>query len=173
MPLQQFPDGFDAGRFLGRVYPHAPHRDAEYTAPVRSVSYWAAVGPVRAENSMAIYPASDAEHEPIVPVCSAGDVVVFADRTLHATIPNFTDETRVVVSFRTAPGRFLRFGAGTNFHPYVDARLMGTPFAGVSRLQSYCTAAAVRSWWSQHRPRRARVERTAIGCPDCRPPPTG
>jgi len=95
-----------------------------------------------------------ADAEPIVPVCSAGDVVVFADRTLHATIPNFTDETRVVVSFRTTPGRVLRFGRGTNFHPYVDARLMDTPLARAANVQSYATAAALRSWWSQHGPRR-------------------
>ena len=44
--------------------------------------------------------------------------------------------------------------AGTNFHPYVDARLVGTPFARAAKVQSYVTAAALRSWWSQHGPRR-------------------
>ena len=55
-----------------------------------------------------------------------GDVLVFVARMLHATIPNPTGETRVVVSFRVAPGRLLRYSRnGSNFHPYTDVRLAG------------------------------------------------
>jgi len=144
----------DAGRFVGRLHPHAPHRDQEYTSPRRSVSYWAALGRVRPENSMALYPNGDMDAEPIVPVLDAGDLLLFADRILHATIPNATDETRVVMQFRMTAGRFVWYGDGTNFHPYADARLAGTKFAPAATLQSYVTAAAVRSWWTQHRPRR-------------------
>jgi hypothetical protein len=144
----------DAGRFVGRLHPHAPHRDQEYTSPRRSVSYWGALGRVRAENSMALAPSTDVDAPPIIPVLDAGDLLLFADRILHATIPNTTDETRVVVQFRMTAGRFVRYGDGTNFHPYADARIAGTRFAPAATLQSYVTAAAVRSWWAQHRPRR-------------------
>ena len=144
----------DPGRFVGRLHPHAPHRDQEYTSPRRSVSYWGAVGRVRAENSMALYPVGDMGAAPIVPVLDAGDLLLFADRILHATIPNATDETRVVMQFRMTAGRFVRYGDGTNFHPYADARLAGTKFAPAATLKSYVTAAAWRRWWPQHRPRR-------------------
>jgi hypothetical protein len=154
------PDGEDGtaasgGRFVGRVDPLIPHRDTDFTSPRWSVSYWAALGRVQTENSVALYLDEADGAEPIIPVLDAGDVLVFAARTFHATIPNPTDETRAVVSFRIAPGRFVRYSReGTNFHPFTDARIASTPFAPAATLQSYVTAAAVRSWWTQHRPRR-------------------
>ena len=156
VPSRATEDDADPGRFVGRLHPHAPHRDQEYTSPRRSVSYWGALGPVRAENSMALYPSADMTAEPIVPVLDAGDLLLFADRILHATIPNATDETRVVVQFRMTAGRFVRYGDGTNFHPYADARIASTRLASAATLQSYVTAAAWRSWWTQHRPRLPR-----------------
>ena len=119
------------------------------------MSYWAALGRVRAENSLALYLDEREGVAPVVPVLDAGDVLIFAARVLHATIPNTTDETRSVVSFRVTPGRLLRYTRnGSNFHPYADARRAGSVLAPAATLQSYFTAAAVRSWWTQHRPRR-------------------
>ena len=154
VPSHASGDKADPGRFVGRLHPHASHRDQEYTSPRRSVSYWGALGRVQTENSMALYPMADMEAEPIIPVLDAGDLLLFADRILHATIPNTTDDTRVVMQFRMTAGRLVRYGDGTNFHPYADARIAGTKFAPAATLQSYVTAAAWRSWWTQHRPRR-------------------
>jgi hypothetical protein len=142
-------------RFVGRTEPLVPHRDTDYTNPRWCVSYWAALGRVRRENSLALYLDEREGAEPVIPEIEPGDVLVFAARALHATVPNSTDETRAVVSFRVSPGRFLRYSRnGTNFHPYSDARIAGTKFAPAATLQSYVTAAAWRSWWTQHRPRR-------------------
>jgi hypothetical protein len=140
-------------RFVGRTEPLVPHRDTDYTNPRWCVSYWAALGRVRAANSLALYLDEREGAEPVIPELDPGDVLVFAARALHATIPNTTNETRAVVSFRVAPGRFLRYSRnGTNFHPYADARIAGTKLAPAATLQSYVTAAAWRSWCIQHRP---------------------
>ena len=143
--LDPYPDLQSAGHLAGHLRPASPHRDVDLTHPRGSISLWAAVGPVRADNSIALF--DDRGHEPLTPALDPGDLLMFPSDRLHGSVTNDGIETRVVVTGRVVLGRRLRYGPGVYWRPYLDNRLIDTPFAPLASVQSRCTAAAFRRWW--------------------------
>jgi hypothetical protein len=139
---------------VGAIAPAPPHRDATLTHPRSTISLWLAVGPVRAGNSIRVWPddpkgdgrpVSDGfdEESAVTPELQSGDLLLFDADQLHATVPNHTDETRVAITIRVVAGR-LRFGPWPHWRPYYDLRLVGTPFEGLATLRSRVTLAHLR-----------------------------
>jgi hypothetical protein len=148
--LETSPAIRDAKHLTGHVKPAAPHRDYALTHPYGTISLWAAIGPVRAGNSMTLFEMGDGDGT-FVPEVAPGDVVMFNTDRLHATVPNETDETRVSVTTRIVQGRRLRYGPGDHWRPFYDARLLDTPLEPLATTQSRLTLAAARRWRARRR----------------------
>jgi hypothetical protein len=161
--LEERPHLLAADHLVGHLVPVTPHRDSSLTHPRGTVSIWGAVGPVREGNTVALFDLADADGEgpALTPALSPGDVLLFSADRPHASVRNVTDETRVAITTRVVPGRHLRYGAGTHWRPFYDARLLDTPFEPLATLQSRMTLAALRRWrwrrtWAKEQ-RRAKV----------------
>jgi nitrite reductase/ring-hydroxylating ferredoxin subunit len=102
-------------KHLGKLVPHPPHHDHYQNVPTNAINTWIAMGLVREENSMFIYPeiwgknlpqdgdrASAEQYlgRPISIAMKPGDALLFHSNHLHATRLNTTDETRVVLTNR-------------------------------------------------------------------------
>jgi hypothetical protein len=142
--LDAHPDLQSAGHLAGHLRPASPHRDVDLTHPREALTMWAAVGPVRAENSLALF--DDHGNEPLTPDLDPGDLLLFRSDHLHGSVTNTGLETRVAVTGRVVLGRRLRYGPGVYWRPYLDARLVDTPLAPLASVQSRCTPAAFRRW---------------------------
>jgi hypothetical protein len=156
-PLAAFeaaPDVLELPYAVGALAPAPPHRDATLTHPRSTISLWLAIGPVRAGNSMRVWPDGsygDVWSVPdgldpdaaVTPELEAGDLLLFDADHLHATVPNRTDATRVVITIRVVAGR-LRYGPGRHWRPYYNLRFVGTPLEGVATLRSRLTLAHFR-----------------------------
>ena len=161
--LEERPHLLNADHLVGHLVPVTPHRDSSLTHPRGTVSIWGAVGPVREGNTVALFDLADADGEgpALTPALSPGDVLLFSTDRPHASVRNETDETRVAITTRVVLGRHLRYGAGTHWRPYYDARLLDTPFESLATLQSRLSLAALRRWrwrrtWTKER-RRTQV----------------
>jgi Phytanoyl-CoA dioxygenase (PhyH) len=152
--LEAAPDVLDLPYAVGALAPAPPHRDAILTHPRSTISLWLAIGPVRAANSMRVWPDDpdgdirSVPEEPdldaaVTPELEAGDLLLFDADHLHATVPNHTEETRVVITIRVVAGR-LRYGPGRHWRPYYNLRLVGTPLERVATLRSRLTLAHLR-----------------------------
>jgi ectoine hydroxylase-related dioxygenase (phytanoyl-CoA dioxygenase family) len=176
--LEAEPEVQGARHMTGHLVPVGVHRDSTLTHPRGTLSLWAAVGPVREENTMAFFPrgAADAADSAragstaspvpsITPALDPGDVLVFDAERLHASVPNTTDETRVAITTRVVLGRVLRYGPGTHWRPFYDEQLLDTPFASLATLQSRLTLAAYRRWRWRHEWERAQRQRSREPAP--------
>ena len=159
--LAEYPDLVTAGHLAGHLRPTGRHRDVDLTHPVGSVSLWAALAPVQAGNSIEIV--VDHDRAPIVPTFAPGDLCLFQSDSVHASVENHTNETRVSVGVRVLASTHLRYGPGNHWRPYADARLLGTPFASLATVRSRCTTAALRRWRFR---RRWERQQRAAGRPD-------
>jgi hypothetical protein len=159
--IDAYPDLLAAPHLAGSLRPVGFHRDRDLTHPADTISLWAAVGRIVPGNSVQLM--SREGGIPVVPSLGPGDVALFNADCLHASVPNDTDETRVGVTVRVVLGRRLRYGPGTHWRPYADARLLDTRFEAMATLQSRLTAAAFRRWrWRRRWEReQRRVEPTA------------
>ncbi len=162
--LEERPHLLAADHLVGHLAPVTPHRDSALTHPRGTVSIWGAVGPVREGNTVALFDMADAAGEgpALTPALLPGDVLLFSADRPHSSVRNDTDETRVAITTRVVLGRHLRYGAGTHWRPFYDARLLDTPFEPLATLQSRVTLAALRRWrWRRKRAQQAR--RAAVG----------
>jgi hypothetical protein len=153
---------------FGHVLPTDLHRDTWVTHPRNTLAFWGAVGPVREGNTLALFEGSEAvPGRALTPSLAPGDVLVFNGDSLHASVRNHTDETRVSIGTRIVRGRRLRFGPGAHWRPWYDASLVDTPLAPLATLQSRLNRAALRRW----RARRAwrKQERTPAATPAATP----
>lgn len=151
--LAKYPDLVAAGH----LRPTGRHRDRDLTHPVGTVSLWSALGPVRPGNSIEIV--VDDDRPPIVPTFAPGDLCLFQSDSVHASVENHTNETRVAIGVRVLASTHLRYGTGDHWRPYADARMLHTPFASLATLRSRCTPAALRRW--RFRRRWERTQRAA------------
>jgi hypothetical protein len=152
--LERAPDVLNLPYAIGALAPAPPHRDAILTHPRSTISLWLAIGPVRANNSMRVWPDDpdgDVRSVPdeldpetaVTPELEAGDLLLFDADHLHATVPNHTDATRVVITIRVVAGR-LRYGPGRHWRPYYNLRFVGTPLERAATLRSRLTIAHLR-----------------------------
>lgn len=113
VPVEQLVDSF---KFLpGRLYPYdGVHQDP--FPDLNVVNFWIAIGHVKKDNGIAIYPdawgqdlpqpgnntnTEDLElGEPVRYELNPGDILMFHSRHIHATVPNHTDQTRVALTSR-------------------------------------------------------------------------
>ena len=141
---QERPGEFDA--YPGHLVVHRPHRDSWFSHCHNSVNLWAAVGPVRPDNGVLLYPAAyrmDIPRDglsvrsdqwlgrPVGFTLDPGDIVCFAGEQVHSSAMNVTEETRVAVSARLSLGP-PKYGHGTGWIAYVsEAALSGrAPLSG-------------------------------------------
>lgn len=101
--------------------PSPPHCDFWYDLPLNSLNFWVSVTDSSKENGVTIYPERfersvdyffDTQQNAEAPVpgqnlgeavtfeLAAGDVLIFAGRHLHATLPNVSDMCRVSMDYR-------------------------------------------------------------------------
>jgi hypothetical protein len=176
--VEQHPDLLAAEHMTGHLLPAGIHRDFWLTHPRGTLSLWSAIGPVRAGNTVALkWHDSPSDHnqirgdaapergEPtpaamVTPELDPGDVLVFNADRLHRSIRNETNETRVSVTARIVLGRRLRYGPGSHWRPYYDARLLDTPLERLATVQSRLTRAAMRRWRARRTWARARARLT-------------
>jgi hypothetical protein len=152
----------ETGHLSGHLLPTEPHRDVSLTHPRNTLSLWSAVGPVREGNTVAVFEGSEtAPGRAVIPPLAPGDVLVFNGDSLHATVRNDTDETRVSIGTRVVLGRRLRFGPGDHWRPWCDASLVDTPFAPFASLQSRLNIAALRRWRARREWRKRERARAA------------
>ena len=90
------------------------------------------------------------------PTFAPGDLCLFQSDSLHGSVENHTNETRVSVGVRVLASTHLRYGAGNHWRPYADARLLHSPFASLATVRSRCTPAAFRRWRFRRRWERAQ-----------------
>jgi hypothetical protein len=140
--LEPHPHLIAAPYLGGHLRPVGPHRDVDLTHPIGAVSVWAALGPARSGNTVALH--SGGHVTPLTPELAPGDVLLFSADEIHASVANRTEETRVGIGIRIVPGTRLRYGPGTHWRPYADARLLDTPLAPLATARSRVTAAAFR-----------------------------
>lgn len=178
--VEDCPELLAAEHLVGHLLPAGLHRDFWLTHPRGTLSMWAAVGPVRAGNTVALFPGhgppargdSAGDRSPVrshllptstvAPQLDPGDVLVFNADRLHASVINETDETRIAITTRVVMGRRLRYGPGSHWRAYYDNRLLGTPLERLATVQSALTTAALRRWRAQRR--WARTQRRRIDC---------
>lgn len=135
------------GHMNGHLLPVDPHRDFSLSHPRGSVVFWSAVGPVSEGNTIALFEGCKSEPgRAITPSLAAGDVLMFNADTLHASVRNETDETRISIGNRVKLGWRLSFGPGTHWRPWHDASMVDTPLRAFATLQSRATPAALRRW---------------------------
>lgn len=151
--LTRHPDVLGAGHLQGHISPIGPHRDFWLTHPRGALSFWAAVGTVTPANTIELF---DDYGDPsrrtvdttglrgLRPALAPGDVLVFDSDRLHASVRNDTTTTRVSIGTRVLSRRRLRYGPGVHWRPFLDARLVATPFARLASLRSRLTVAALR-----------------------------
>jgi hypothetical protein len=172
--VEECPELLAAEHLVGHLLPATAHRDFWLTHPRGTISIWGALGPVRAGNTVALSRDGDVQaHQDVAsdrssggtqvlpdstvaPELDRGDVLVFNADRLHASVRNETDETRVSITSRVVMGRRLRYGPGSHWRAYYDARLLDTRLERLATLQSVLTRAAVRRWRARRRLARAQ-----------------
>jgi nitrite reductase/ring-hydroxylating ferredoxin subunit len=105
----------DSEELLGKLTLHGPHHDFYQNVPLNAVNTWIALGRVKKENSMFIYPDCWGKHIPQgeeaarkdqylgVPLefsLERGDALFFHSNHMHSSRINTTDQTRVVLTNR-------------------------------------------------------------------------
>lgn len=143
----------------GILLGHGAHRDIWYGHPMNMINVWAAFSPVSEKNGIALYPdawgrfvphdgikiAADADiGRPFVCALEPGDMLLFSSRHLHASVPNESDETRVVVSVRLTAG-IPRYDHQYGWIPYEDSRLLESSPGWVRTYRSRMTRAFLYS----------------------------
>jgi hypothetical protein len=156
--LADYPELLAAPHLAGHLRPTLPHRDVSLTHPRGSISIWSAIGPVRTENTIALFPTYERPsrtlpddelwrrppHPLLTPELDPGDVLLFDADRLHASVPNQTDETRVAIGSRVLVGRRLRYGPGPHWRAFYDSRFLGTRLERFATVRSTLTVAAWR-----------------------------
>ncbi len=112
----------------GKLNSHAPHRDSDHGCPTNAFNVWVALGRVRRGNGICLYPKAwrqprltrESFQEPVSFELEPGDAVLFSGEQLHTSEANYTDESRVVVSFRLTLNRPKYRSA--SLHDYVCSR---------------------------------------------------
>lgn len=153
-----------------------PHRDSVFTAATNSIVVWAALGPVRAGNSMILYPekwrqklsfqgfeARGLRPAPDLPLgrpttvaLEPGDMLLFSGEHLHSSEVNVTEQTRVSMTLRIAAAP-PSYGTGGRWLPYVDAKLASGPFAFAATARARCSRAYLEHLLIRRGLWRARV----------------
>ena len=112
VPVEHLDDSFEYRP--GRLYPYdGVHQDG-YRSIDRVINFWMAIGHIKEENGMEIYPdmwGRDLPQEgfnlnikglgePVRYELAPGDILVFHSRHVHTTVLNHTDQTRVALTSR-------------------------------------------------------------------------
>jgi hypothetical protein len=164
--VERSPQLLETGHLFGHLLPTELHRDVWSSHPRNTLAFWSAVGPVREGNTLALCDdGDDALGRALKPALAPGDVLLFNGDSLHGSVRNDTDETRVSIGVRVVLGRRLRFGPGEHWRPWYDAALVDTPLAPLASLQSRISTAAVRRWRARRKWRKQEQTRTATPTP--------
>lgn len=106
-------------KHLGKLTLHGPHHDHYQNVPWNALNAWIAIGRVRADNGMFIYPelwgknlpqGKEAVREdqylgrPVSIELDRGDALIFHSNHMHSSRLNTTEETRVVLTNRVCLG---------------------------------------------------------------------
>ena len=122
-------------KHLGKLDLHGPHHDFYQDVAFGSINLWIAIGPVHEANGMSIFTdvwgktlpkgkdhvaADQYLGEPVNIVCEPGDILMFHNHHMHASVLNSTQSSRIVLT--------NRFTVETPVHPnpanmmtYVDS----------------------------------------------------
>ena len=112
VPVDQLDDSFKYRP--GRLYPYDGVHQDRYRTIDRVINFWMAIGPVKKENGLEIYPDIwgrdlpqegfnyniEGLGEPVRYELAPGDILVFHSRHIHTTVLNHTDRTRVALTSR-------------------------------------------------------------------------
>lgn len=112
VPVEQLDDSFKYRP--GRLYPYDGVHQDKYRTIDRVINFWMAIGPVKKENGLEIYPDmwgqdlpqegfnmnAEGLGEPVRYELTPGDILVFHSRHVHTTVLNYTDQTRVALTGR-------------------------------------------------------------------------
>ena len=148
------PDGL-----AGFLTPRDAHVDSWFNTPVNSINLWIALTRVERGNGLLFHPDAyrrPLRHDgwdllpgqdvgdPVDVAMDAQDVLLFAGDHLHASQPNDTDATRIVLTKRLClgPPRYPRHGTG--WVPYHDPRLSGLRWEPLTSWRSRLTTAGLR-----------------------------
>lgn len=140
---------------LGRLDPHAPHRDTWFGVPPNAINLWLAVGAAEEENGLSVYPDAwrvEVEQDgryvrrdqvigvPLRLACDAGDLALFHSRHLHGAVLNTTGSARVTVTMRLCVEPPMASTVGG-----LGGRWLYSPLVG-TRFERYAGAATRLSW---------------------------
>lgn len=112
VPVDQLDDSFKYR--AGRLYPYDGVHQDSYRTIDRVINFWMAIGHVKEENGIEIYPDMWGQDlpqegfnfnieglgEPVRYELNPGDILVFHSRHIHTTVLNYTDQTRVALTSR-------------------------------------------------------------------------
>ena len=114
-------------------------------AILASINLWIAIGPVREDNGMILYPdtwgynipregkfirRSQRLGKPLRFECDPGDIVVFHSRLMHSSVLNQSDQTRFVITSRLVLETPVPFTAEE-----LDKVYYFSPFIGIGVLE--------------------------------------
>ena len=114
VPLEYLDDSFKG--LMGRLYPYkGAHQDSSQQVPLNAINFWIAIGQIKKDNGLEIYPdvwGSTLPHdgldiskdvdigEPVGYDLDPGDIIVFHSNHAHGSAQNITDQTRVALTSR-------------------------------------------------------------------------
>lgn len=100
----------------GRLYPYEGVHQDRFRLVDRVINFWMAIGHVKEENGIEIYPDMWGQDlpqagfnlnvedlnlsKPVRYELAPGDLLIFHSRHIHTTVPNHTDQTRVALTGR-------------------------------------------------------------------------
>ena len=114
VPLEYIDDTFKG--LPGRLYPYSgAHQDFSQQVPLNAINFWIAIGQIKQDNGVEIYPdvwGSTLPHDgldiskdidigkPVGYNLDPGDILVFHSNHAHGSAQNTTDQTRVALTSR-------------------------------------------------------------------------
>jgi len=140
---------------LGRLDPHAPHRDHWFDVPLNAVNLWLAISAVAEDNGVTVFPDAWAAEvaqsgryvrgdqligAPLRVACEAGDLLVFHGHHVHGAVLNTSRATRIAATMRLCSERPVAPSAAA-----LDGGCLWSPLIG-TRFEAYAATAARLSW---------------------------
>lgn len=177
---QRDPERFFRRGNVGRLGGHGPHRDHWFGFPVNAINIWMGIGRVARENGLAIftetwgkqcqregdYMPEEGLGAPVYIACEPGDLLVFHNRQAHATVPNVTDSTRVVMSGRICLEPPITLSIEGLNTPCYYSPLVGTRFEPFAQPAARLNRVYIVEWLKKKTVGAVgRVERKVGGAP--------
>ena len=165
----------------GLMTPASPHRDSWGGTPMSAINVWLSLTakdggnglymhpecwrrPVRRRRPYVVDPDESLGTE-TVPAAAPGDAILFGAHHIHASHPNRSGRTQLLVAFKATPAAPRYAPEGKDWAPYVRADRAGGWGESVDRLSCRVSAAYLRHlgllparWWRDpvRRQRRKR-----------------